>query len=191
MLELVFTSKQSLCCMCFFLLDLCLGEQSIPAVRAESEHQAEALPQAQLSLLSVLKAAGRDRAVGSDTGEVCQVPKYWDSMSGVGGQCLMRPSHCCASAWQESWCVFGLYLQPTQMIHSKESWPGCFSHAVGTCLIRQNGHQNSQKKTEGSSWQLQRPFPQVLLGQSFIKSILGGRGNCARWSQPKGPPLES
>ena len=112
LLELFFTCKKSLCCTCSCFAELPLEEQSVPAVRADSERQAEALLQAAPSLLGVLQAAGADVGLESETGEVRQVPKHWDSVSGGGGEFLLRPSGCCASAWQWSWCVSGLFLHP-------------------------------------------------------------------------------
>ncbi|XP_052646896.1 T-cell activation Rho GTPase-activating protein-like [Harpia harpyja] len=77
-----------------------LEEQSVPAVTADTKHQAEASLHAPPSLLSFLREAGGAMVVKSERGEVCQVPKHCDSMSGVRGEFLMRPSPCCASSWQ-------------------------------------------------------------------------------------------
>ena len=81
-------------------------------MRAATERQAEALLQAPPSLLGVPQAAGAETGLASERGEVRQVPKPWESVSGGGGELLLRPRGCCASAWQRSWCVSGGFLHP-------------------------------------------------------------------------------
>ncbi|XP_069658422.1 T-cell activation Rho GTPase-activating protein-like [Haliaeetus albicilla] len=80
--------------------ELHLEEQSVPAVTADTKHQTEASLHAPPSLLGVLREAGGAMVVESERGEVCQVPKHCDSVSGVRGEFLMRPRRCCASSWQ-------------------------------------------------------------------------------------------
>ena len=98
--------------MGFIFLELHLEEPSICAVAEDTKHATEALPHTSPSLLSVLEEAEGDTVVESATGEVCQPPSHGDSLSAVGGQFLMRPCRCCACAWQQSWAVFGFFLQP-------------------------------------------------------------------------------
>lgn len=101
---------------------MCFWENSVLEVPAGTELQARALLHAPPSLLSVLKAAGGDMVLASETGGVGQVPKCCDSMSGVGGEFVVSPSGCCASAWLQSWSGFGLFLPP--LGGDKERKPG-------------------------------------------------------------------
>ncbi|KAM6272139.1 T-cell activation Rho GTPase-activating protein-like [Spheniscus humboldti] len=65
--------------------DLCLEEPSVPAVTADSEREAEALPHAPPSLLGVLKEAGGDTVVESEAGEVLLRQSFMGSILGGGG----------------------------------------------------------------------------------------------------------
>ena len=112
LLELRLTSRKSLCCTCFFFPDVRLEEQGVPAGTAAAEQEAEGLPPAGPSLLGVLSEAGGERVVVCETGEVCQVPKAWESVSGVGGEFVLRPRDCCGCAWQWRWWGCGSFLQP-------------------------------------------------------------------------------
>ena len=95
-----FTSQQSLCCPGFCFLDLRLEEQSGPAGRADKDRQATACLDASPSLLDLLKEAGGDTLLQSETAEVRQLHNHGDNGARLGGQFLLRPSTCCASAWQ-------------------------------------------------------------------------------------------
>ncbi|XP_050749025.1 T-cell activation Rho GTPase-activating protein-like [Gymnogyps californianus] len=69
--------------------ELPLEEQSVPAVRADSERQAEALLQAAPSLLGVLQAAGADVGLESETGEA--PPALPPSSPESAADSLVRP----------------------------------------------------------------------------------------------------
>lgn len=98
LLEPFFTSSKSLCSTCFCFPELRLEEQRVLVVPADMDHQADNSLHASPSLLGILKEAGGDTVVESEVGEVQQVPRHRDSMSGVGGQFPMRPSLFVASA---------------------------------------------------------------------------------------------
>ncbi|XP_050770218.1 T-cell activation Rho GTPase-activating protein-like [Gymnogyps californianus] len=69
--------------------ELPLEEQSVPAVRADTERQAEALLQAPPSLLGVLQAAGADMGLESETGEA--PPALPPSSPESAADSLVRP----------------------------------------------------------------------------------------------------
>ncbi|KAM6207333.1 uncharacterized protein WM294_001690 [Sarcoramphus papa] len=69
--------------------ELPLEEQSVPAVRADTERQAEALLQAPPSLLGVLQAAGADVGLESETGEA--PPALPPSSPESAADSLVRP----------------------------------------------------------------------------------------------------
>ncbi|KAM6272140.1 T-cell activation Rho GTPase-activating protein-like [Spheniscus humboldti] len=171
--------------------DLCLEEPSVPAVTADSEREAEALPHAPPSLLGVLKEAGGDTVVESEAGEVCQLPRHCDSVPGVGGAFLMRPSRCPAVELLPLWVI----PPPPGTIRSTDTRQGCFSKALGMGFIKENAHKLPAERQRGVAVS----FKGVLLRSYFVRAswglFWGGGGgtvrNVADASQPKGSPLES
>ncbi|XP_072705548.1 T-cell activation Rho GTPase-activating protein-like [Ciconia boyciana] len=78
--------------------DLPLEEQSVPAVPADSEHQAEALPHAPPSLLGVPREAGGDTVVERETGEA--PPALLPSTPESAADSLGHPEEL-ASLWED------------------------------------------------------------------------------------------
>ena len=64
--------------MCFCFPELRLEEQSGPARKADTEHQAKAFLDTPPSLLVLHKEAGIGMVVELETAEVCQVDKHCD-----------------------------------------------------------------------------------------------------------------
>ena len=168
----LFASKKSPCCTCFCFLDLSLEEKSVPAGKVDTEHRAEALPHAPPSLLGVLTEDGGDTAVESEVGEVRQLPKHGDSVSGVGGDSLL----CLCLAVELVWVW--VIPPPLGMIHSKGNWQGCVSNALGRCLIKPKAHKMPTKRQRGAAVN----FRGVLLRPYFIRAssgLFGGQqGDC-------------